>query len=85
MATAGFGAWIRIGTGSADQTGLTMVDRYRRALAALPTVKRDVLHAHQHHGQSYDEIAERLGMTTRDVEHHIAEALAAIADALGRT
>lgn len=77
-------AWIRIGTGRQDQTGLTVADRYRKALGALPSVTRDILHAHQQLGQSYDAIAEQFGMTTRDVEHHIAEALAAISDALTR-
>jgi DNA-directed RNA polymerase specialized sigma24 family protein len=56
--------------------------RYRDAIDALPPMTRDVLIAHQQENQSYQEISGRLGITTRDVEHHIAAAIAAISKAL---
>lgn len=55
---------------------------YRQALDMLPEISRNVLIAHQLDGLSYGDIAAQFGITTRDVEHHIADALSALAGAL---
>lgn len=54
---------------------VTPAELYRQALELLPATTRDVLLAHQREGLSYADIAERLGITTLEIEHHIAEAL----------
>ncbi|MFD2427640.1 sigma factor-like helix-turn-helix DNA-binding protein [Sphingobium scionense] len=58
------------------------MDRYVRAVAALPEITRQVLLADFLGHEDFTTIAARLGITTTEVEQHIADALAAIAQAL---
>jgi DNA-directed RNA polymerase specialized sigma24 family protein len=77
-------AWVHVTiTGAADMDP-AVADRYRRALAALPGGERAVLVALQHEGQSIQAIAGRHGITTREAERRLGNALAAIAHALGQ-
>ncbi len=66
----------------ASRQTVTPAELYRQALELLPAITREVMLAHQREGLSYTDIAARHGITTRDVEHHIAEALSALAGAL---
>lgn len=54
---------------------LTPAELYRQALELLPETTRHVLLAHQRESLTYSDIAARLGITTIEVEHHIADAL----------
>lgn len=49
--------------------------RYKQVIAALPPRMRHVFVLHRLEGLSYKEIAERLDISTRTVEWHIAEAI----------
>jgi RNA polymerase sigma factor (sigma-70 family) len=49
--------------------------RYRRAVAALPTKQREIFLAHLVSDLSYLEIAEARGLTIRQVERQMAKAL----------
>jgi RNA polymerase sigma-70 factor (ECF subfamily) len=52
-----------------------MRHRYRQVIDALPPRMRHVFVLHRLEGLSYKEIAERLDISTRTVEWHIAEAI----------
>lgn len=52
-----------------------MMDAYQRAVDALAPRTREVFLLHRVDELSYKEIAARLGISTRTVEWHIAEAL----------
>ena len=54
------------------------------AVAALPEMTRTVLLAHQRDEQDFGAIAATLGITTREVEQHIADALLALGRAVNR-
>ena len=49
--------------------------RMEAAMMNLPRRQRDIFLAHRVHGMSYGEIAERTGLTTRQVERHMARAI----------
>jgi len=48
---------------------------FQTALATLPFPTRDVLVLRRIHGCAHGEIAQRLGLTKRQVENHLAKAL----------
>lgn len=50
-------------------------ERLNQAIAALPTTDREIFLAHRVDGFSYQEIANRTGLSVRRVERHIARAL----------
>ena len=53
-------------------------DRLRRMEAAImnmPKRQRDIFLAHRVHGMSYGEIADRAGLTVRQVKRHMAKAI----------
>ncbi|OAN53499.1 RNA polymerase sigma factor [Sphingobium sp. TCM1] len=77
-------AWVRIDPASVGEIDPVTAKRYARALAALPDLTRSVLLAHQQDGQSITQIAERLGLTTQEVERHITDALTRIGRAIGQ-
>jgi RNA polymerase sigma-70 factor (ECF subfamily) len=52
--------------------------RLQRAMRTLPPQTRDVFLAHRLDDMSYREIAERTGLTVRQVERHMTRALIAI-------
>jgi RNA polymerase sigma-70 factor (ECF subfamily) len=49
--------------------------KYERAFAAMPRKQREIFLAHRLDGLSYSEIAERTGLTVRQVERQMANAL----------
>lgn len=55
-----------------------MRERYRAAVAALPARMREVFVLHRVEDLSYRDIAERLEISVRTVEWHIAEAITRI-------
>jgi RNA polymerase sigma-70 factor (ECF subfamily) len=56
--------------------------RYKAALAALPPRTREVFLLHRVEELGYKAIAERLGISARTVEWHVAEAIARLAKGL---
>lgn len=77
-------AWVRVDPPSVGKTEPTLAERYARALAELPERTRVVLVAHQQDGQSIVQVAAGFGITTREAERHVAEALTAISKAIGQ-
>lgn len=71
-------AWVRVSSARIGDSPAAQAERYATALAALPETTRDVLVAHQRDGQDLSTIASRLGIKTRDVEQHLADAILAI-------
>ena len=52
--------------------------RLERAMRTVPRATRQVFLAHRLDGMSYREIAERTGLSVREVERHMARAICAI-------
>ncbi|MBA4090262.1 MAG: hypothetical protein C0494_06685 [Sphingobium sp.] len=77
-------AWVRLSEVSLDQVTPDLAGQYAHAVAALPEITRKVLLAHQRDDEDFRTIAVRLGITTPEVEQHIADALLAIGKALNR-
>jgi len=76
---------VAVPPSQADAAELSeMRDRYREAVAALPDRMREVFVLHRVDGHSYKEIAERLDISVRTVEWHIAEAIIRIGRGLDR-
>ena len=59
-----------------DETEL--LRRLERAVRTLPRRTREIFLAHRLDAMSYREIAERTGLSLREVERHIARAICAI-------
>ena len=59
-----------------------MRHRYREVVASLPERMREVFLLHRVEQLSYREIADRLGISVRTVEWHIAEAIVRIGKGL---
>jgi len=51
------------------------LNRLEQAIASLPRRNREIFLAHRVDGLSYQEIANRTGLSVRRVERHIARAL----------
>ncbi len=66
---------------SAAETEVRLA-RLRTALAELPPVHRDVYLLSARDGLAYGEIAIRLGLSVFDVQLHLAEVLARLAERL---
>ncbi|QJU58458.1 hypothetical protein HL653_12390 [Sphingomonas sp. AP4-R1] len=77
-------AWVHVDAAGLAGVGAAPIDRYGRAVAALPEITRQVLLADFLGREDFTAIAVRFGITTQEVEQHIADALAAIAQALDR-
>ena len=52
-----------------------LLRRMEAAMMNLPRRQREIFMAHRVHDMSYREIAERTGLTPRQVERHIARAI----------
>lgn len=59
------------------------LERFRRALEALPPRRREVVVLRKVDGLSQKEVAARMGVTQATVEKQLAKAMLALADALG--
>jgi RNA polymerase sigma-70 factor (ECF subfamily) len=51
------------------------LNRIEQAMLTLPPKTREIFIAHRVHGLSYQQIADRTGLSVRRVERHIARAL----------
>lgn len=52
-----------------------LLNRIEQAMLTLTPKTREIFIAHRVHGLSYQQIAERTGLSVRRVERHIASAL----------
>lgn len=52
-----------------------LLNRIEQAMLTLPPKTREIFIAHRVHGLSYQQIADRTGLSVRRVERHIARAL----------
>lgn len=52
-----------------------LIHRLQRALACMDSETREVFLAHRLEGLSYAELEKRRGISVRQVEQHIAEAI----------
>jgi RNA polymerase sigma-70 factor (ECF subfamily) len=59
-------------------------ERVWRAVNALPDRERDVMRLHFQEGLTYGEVAERLGISLRDVMYHVARAVVMLRELLSR-
>lgn len=60
-----------------------LLDRLERAMLELPQQTREIFMAHRLDGLTYGEIAERTGLTIKQVEKRLARAMVEINRALG--
>lgn len=52
-----------------------LLRRMEEAMLAMPKMQREIFLAHRLDDMSYGEIAERTGLTVRQVERHMARAI----------
>lgn len=52
-----------------------LLRRMEAAMLAMPKMQREIFLAHRLDDMSYGEIAERTGLTVRQVERHMAKAI----------
>ena len=52
-----------------------LLKKLEQAMLKLPRSTRDIFLAHRLDGMSYQEIADRSGLTVRQVERHMAKAI----------
>jgi len=67
-----------------DLTEAENLARLERAVRRLPRLQREIFLANRLDDMSYLEIAERTGLSVREVERHVANSLVSIADVLDR-
>ncbi|WP_458733072.1 sigma factor-like helix-turn-helix DNA-binding protein [Sphingobium xenophagum] len=77
-------AWVHVDAAGLADVGAAPNNRYAHAVSALPEITRQILLADFLGDEDFTAIAARLGITTQEVEQHIADALAAIAQSLDR-
>ncbi|WP_066593600.1 sigma factor-like helix-turn-helix DNA-binding protein [Sphingomonas pruni] len=64
-----------------DLTDAEMLARLERAVRRMPRLQRDIFLAIRLDDMGYPEIAERTGLSEREVERHFAQSLISIARA----
>ena len=58
-----------------DPPDADLLRRMEAAIMNMPKRQRDIFLAHRVHDMSYGEIADRTGLTVRQVERHMAKAI----------
>jgi RNA polymerase sigma-70 factor (ECF subfamily) len=58
-----------------DKPDPDLLRRMEDAMRAMPKMQREIFLAHRLDDMSYGEIAERTGLTVRQVERHMAKAI----------
>jgi len=67
---------------SENLTDAEIVERLEAGLERMPKLRREIFFAIRLDHLSYAEIAERTGLTVKQVERHFAESMLAVSDAL---
>ena len=58
-----------------DTSDPDLLRRLEEAMLNIPKLQREIFMAHRVDNMSYDEIAERTGLTVPQVERHMAKAI----------
>ena len=58
-----------------DKPDPDLIRRLEAAITNIPKRQRDIFLAHRVHGMSYAKIADRTGLTVRQVERNMARAI----------
>ena len=58
-----------------DKADPDLIRRLEAAITNMPKRQRDIFLAHRVHGMSYAKIADRTGLTVRQVERNMARAI----------
>ena len=58
-----------------DKPDPDLIRRLQAAITNMPKRQRDIFLAHRVHGMSYAKIADRTGLTVRQVERNMARAI----------
>lgn len=58
-----------------DKPDPDLIRRLEAAITNMPKRQRDIFLAHRVHGMSYAKIADRTGLTVRQVERNMARAI----------
>ena len=58
-----------------DKADPALIRRLEAAITNMPKRQRDIFLAHRVHGMSYAKIADRTGLTVRQVERNMARAI----------
>ena len=58
-----------------DKADPDLIRRLEAAITNIPKRQRDIFLAHRVHGMSYAKIADRTGLTVRQVERNMARAI----------
>ncbi|MFN3727916.1 MAG: sigma-70 family RNA polymerase sigma factor [Allosphingosinicella sp.] len=66
-----------------DTTDPDLLRRLNEAVGNIPKLQREIFMAHRLDNMTYGEIAERTGLTVRQVERHMARAIYKLAKQLG--
>jgi RNA polymerase sigma factor (sigma-70 family) len=61
-----------------------LLKKVKRAVSKLPRTTREIFLAHRLDDMPYQEIADRMGLTVRDVEGHMAKAICRLCRELDR-
>lgn len=61
-----------------------LLKRLKMAVSKLPRTTREVFLEHRFDNMSYQEIADRRGLTPREVERHVAQAIYRLSTELER-
>lgn len=69
---------------SEDASDAETLARLERAVRRLPRLQREIFLASRLDDMGYPEIAERTGLSVREVERYLAKSLLSVADALDR-
>jgi DNA-directed RNA polymerase specialized sigma24 family protein len=67
-----------------EQADPELLKKLERVVSKLPRTTRKILLAHRLDDMSYQEIADRMGLTVRDVEGHTAKAICRLCRELDR-
>ena len=62
-----------------DKADPDLIRRLEAAITNMPKRQRDIFLAHRVHGMSCGAIANRAGLTVRQVERHLARAISKLA------
>ena len=68
-----------------DPAQQELIKRMEATIARMPRLTREVFVANRIDGLRYEDIGRRTGLTTRQVERHMARAIALLDQGLERT
>jgi len=67
---------------SEELTEAQIIERLEAGLRRMPKMRREIFLALRLDGLSYEEIAERTGLSVKQVERHVARSMLTLLDAI---